>query len=123
MTGRLAQHQPARRISCVCWRGSHKCPNCNLINPDEGERCDCGYDFSSGSVQRSYATSSKVDQRQARREDAEKDMLHGALWCVGGIVVTVATYAAASGGGAYVVAWGAILFGAIQFLRGAARRH
>ncbi len=45
-------------------------------------------------------------------------MIFGALWCVGGIVVTVATYRAASGGGAFVVAWGAILFGAIQFFRG-----
>ena len=42
----------------------------------------------------------------------------GALWCVGGIVVTAVTYQVASGGGTYVVAWGAILFGAIQALRG-----
>lgn len=51
--------------------------------------------------------------------DGGKDMLVGALWCIGGIVVTALTYSAASeGGGTYVVAWGAILFGGIQFLRG-----
>lgn len=22
-----------------------KCPNCGLINPDNAQRCDCGYDF------------------------------------------------------------------------------
>jgi hypothetical protein len=44
--------------------------------------------------------------------------LYGGLWCVGGIIVTAVTYSAASGGGSYVVAWGAILFGAIQFFRG-----
>jgi hypothetical protein len=50
-----------------------------------------------------------------------KNMLYGALWCAGGTVLTVATLAAAvakEGGGTYVVAWGAIIFGAIQFFRG-----
>lgn len=57
---------------------------------------------------------------EAKRKQANKDMLVGGLWCVGGLVVTIATMAAASGGGTYVVAWGAIIFGAIQFIRGAA---
>ncbi len=48
-----------------------------------------------------------------------KNMAFGALWCIGGIAVTAFTYSAASeGGGSYVVAWGAILFGGIQFFRG-----
>jgi len=49
-----------------------------------------------------------------------KNMLYGGLWCVGGTVVTVGTYwvAASSGGGTYFLTWGAILFGAIQFLKG-----
>ena len=54
----------------------------------------------------------------ARKNKASKDMLYGAIWCVGGIVVTVVTMSAASGGGRYVVAWGAILFGGIQFVKG-----
>jgi hypothetical protein len=59
---------------------------------------------------------------EAKNEKANKDMLYGALWCIGGIVVTVGTMSAASGGGTYVVAWGAILFGAIQFLQGMANK-
>ena len=56
---------------------------------------------------------------KAVKEAAHKNMLYGALWCIGGIVVTAVTYsAAAGGGGSYVVAWGAILFGGIQFFRG-----
>jgi hypothetical protein len=51
-------------------------------------------------------------------EGAKKNMLYGALWCIGGIVVTAVTYSASSDGGRYVVAWGAIVFGAIQFFRG-----
>lgn len=46
------------------------------------------------------------------------DLIAGGLWCVGGTVVTVATYSAARDGGTYFVAWGAILFGGLQFLRG-----
>lgn len=56
----------------------------------------------------------------AVRKRARRDMLMGGLICVIGIVVTVTTYSAVSsaGGGSYVVAWGAIIFGGIQFLRG-----
>jgi hypothetical protein len=55
------------------------------------------------------------------REAGRKEMIRGALWCVGGILVTAASYQAASRGGTYVVAWGAIIFGAIKFFRGLAR--
>ena len=52
-------------------------------------------------------------------EQAKKNMIYGALWAVGGTVLTLWTYSSASsGGGRYVVAWGAIIFGAIQFFRG-----
>jgi hypothetical protein len=48
-----------------------------------------------------------------------RNMAIGAIVCVVGIVITAATYSAASsGGGHYVVAWGAIIFGAVQFLKG-----
>lgn len=60
---------------------------------------------------------------KARQEAGGKNMLFGALWCIGGIVVTAMTYAAAAnnGGGTYVVAWGAIIFGTVQFCRGLAQ--
>jgi hypothetical protein len=47
---------------------------------------------------------------KAKQERANKDMLYGALWCIGGIIAT------ASGIG--FVFWGAILFGGIQFFKG-----
>jgi len=55
---------------------------------------------------------------KASREAGQKNMLIGALWCGGGLVVTAITYSAAAGGGTYVVTWGAVIFGAIQFFRG-----
>lgn len=54
---------------------------------------------------------------------AEHNMAVGALWCIGGIAVTAYTYslaAASPTGGHYLIAWGAILFGGIQFLKGLA---
>lgn len=58
---------------------------------------------------------------EANKTVGQKNMLYGALWCVGGTVVTVVTYDMASSspsGGTYFVAWGAILFGGVQFLKG-----
>lgn len=51
-----------------------------------------------------------------------KDMIWGALWFIGGSLVTLITYSNASSspsGGRYTVAYGAIIFGLIQFFRGA----
>jgi hypothetical protein len=59
---------------------------------------------------------------EALRAAATKDMVVGGLWCGGGILVTALTYSAASGGGTYVVAWGAIIFGGVQFVRGLMKR-
>lgn len=56
--------------------------------------------------------------KKIKKESGTKNMIYGALWLVGGTVVTVVTYSAASGGGTYFVAWGAIVFGGIQFVRG-----
>ena len=60
--------------------------------------------------------------KQEKREAGNKNMLYGALWCVGGLLVTILTYSAVSDGGTYVVAWGAVIFGAIQFFKGLFQR-
>lgn len=57
-------------------------------------------------------------QTNVHKEEGTRNMMIGGLICLGGIVITAATYSAASGGGSYVVAWGAILFGAIRFFKG-----
>jgi hypothetical protein len=57
-------------------------------------------------------------RKKAGREAGLKNAMVGAGWCVGGIAVTVLTYELASGGGFFVVTWGAILFGGIQFVKG-----
>ncbi len=51
-------------------------------------------------------------------EESKKAILYGALWCIGGLVVTIGSYSSASDGGSYTIAWGAILFGLFKFLKG-----
>lgn len=43
----------------------HDCPNCRLVNPDSALRCDCGFDFSSRTVQASYLS------REERRRNKQ----------------------------------------------------
>jgi predicted CopG family antitoxin len=45
-----------------------------------------------------------------KKEGAQKDMLYGALWCVGGFILTLSDIG--------LIFWGAIVFGAIQFFKG-----
>ena len=47
------------------------------------------------------------------------NMLVGGIWCVGGIIVTAVTYSMVSeSGGTYFVAYGAIIYGGYQFVKG-----
>ena len=50
--------------------------------------------------------------KAAKKARAHKDILYGALWCVGGIVLTVAHIG--------FIFWGAIIFGGFQFFKGLA---
>lgn len=60
-------------------------------------------------------------RNEQKKKHGQKNMGIGALWAIGGTAVTAATYSAASGGGTYVVTWGAIIFGVIQFFQGLAQ--
>jgi len=55
---------------------------------------------------------------KSKQSQANKDILFGSLWLAGGTLVTVISMSSASGGGRYIITWGAILFGAIQLIKG-----
>lgn len=57
----------------------------------------------------------------AERDNAVKNMLIGGVICIIGLVISIGSFQAASSsssGGSYVVAWGAVIFGGWQFLKG-----
>ena len=51
-----------------------------------------------------------------RHSAGNKKMLYGAIFFFGGLIVTGVTYSMATEGEGYIIAGGAIIFGAIQFL-------
>ena len=118
---------------------SQECPHCGLINPHTTLRCDCGYDFGSGAVKESYLQAYEGQKAASQVQDiiethggvdaafravGKRNMIHGVTWCIGGLLVTAFTYglaaeaASRSGQGTYWVAWGAVFFGALRFLKG-----
>ncbi|KQT31071.1 hypothetical protein ASG22_18730 [Chryseobacterium sp. Leaf405] len=52
---------------------------------------------------------------QMDKKQASKDVLYGGLWFAGGLIVTLVSLSSGSGG---VIAYGAVIFGGIQFFRG-----
>jgi hypothetical protein len=57
--------------------------------------------------------------KKARGEKYRKRMARGALWTIAGLILTCGSYAFASeSGGSYVLCWGAIIFGLIDFIAG-----
>ncbi|WP_306641195.1 hypothetical protein [Sanyastnella coralliicola] len=60
-------------------------------------------------------------KRQVEKKDrgaAYRKIAIGALFLVGGLIITILTYANASGGGRYVITYGAIIWGAIKLIDG-----
>lgn len=82
---------------------------CNLSGDKANFESECS-NFSKDEtvVPKDYALQYTQD---ANQESGQKDMLIGAAWCIGGIAATVADFG--------YVFWGAIIFGAIQFIKGA----
>jgi len=67
---------------------------------------DKGIDIESASI----IVENLLIEKTQKKENANKDMLYGSLWCAGGIIGTMANIG--------FVFWGAIVFGAIQFIKG-----
>ena len=96
------------------------CAYCGHKNTEDAAQClECGTPLV---IAASESQTSKADASDnPARAAAEKRMLYGALWCSGGILVTVISYTSAASspfGGNYIVAWGAIVFGALRFFQG-----
>lgn len=72
------------------------------------------------------AAATEVAESATHDSDAQSGqrmMVSGAIWLVGGLVVTIASYTLASsaGGGRFVLAYGAVIYGIAQIFRGMSR--
>src|SRR5262245_38201197 len=50
---------------------SQECPRCRLLSPDSAARCDCGYDFTTKTIQSSYLVADTVRKYGGEREFGE----------------------------------------------------
>lgn len=88
-----------------------KCSYCGQENREELANCaGCGTPLSSAR--------SGLEPAPRYTPLAKRRLIHGGFWLAGGLLVTTVTYRSASPGAPYLVAWGAILFGAVQLLQG-----
>lgn len=61
-----------------------------------------------------YADDQLTYEQEEQNKKANRDILWGAIWCVGGLIGTFANIG--------YVFWGAIIFGGIQFFKGLMNR-
>ena len=70
---------------------SMECPRCRLLNHPPATRCDCGYDFSVGLIQKSCATRNKTVSQEQQLQAVQ----YGGFWrrvfayILDGMIVTV----------------------------------
>ena len=65
--------------------------------------------------------SATAEQRAAWESKGTRSLAWGAVWFIGGLLVTLYTYGQASAsefGGVYVVAWGPMLYGVYRLISG-----
>jgi hypothetical protein len=60
-------------------------------------------------------------QETVYRNAARKRMLSGLFWGFVGVVIALLTFLAVESGGLYVIAWGTLAFGMLQFAQGLTR--
>jgi uncharacterized membrane protein HdeD (DUF308 family) len=92
------------------------CPVCKLVNPATGMECDCGYSFVTDQM---TARGEERARQQEHQSWANGRLIIGVVLLVIGILVTAVTYSDASkSGGTYTIAYGAMIVGVINIVRG-----
>jgi hypothetical protein len=81
-------------------------------NPDEVEQAlmDIGVDIEGASIVVANLETQIQAAKNTKKDRSNNDIIYGTLWCVGGIILTVADFG--------YIFWGAIVFGGYQLIRG-----
>ena len=100
------------------------CPHCGLISPPVAQRCDCGYDFETQTLQKSFVPAHVLSNTQRLRVGNRYMMAGGALGFLGlGLAFAMAVFAGMMGGAVgdrrpYLVPGVLVVLGALLFTRG-----
>jgi hypothetical protein len=109
-----------------CWADLHgermsiECPLCHLVNAPTALRCDCGYDFESKTLKRSYLIES-VDPAHAipiLKRARRAILLQGAVGIACGLTMLALTYSASEGLSIAVFGVASLAWGVIRIVRG-----
>ncbi len=57
-----------------------KCPKCGLFNPPSAIRCDCGYDFKSTRMEKSFLTDDQQEQAEKREQTEPSRLLSAGIF-------------------------------------------
>ncbi|MGL5888769.1 MAG: hypothetical protein ACRC3B_02720, partial [Bacteroidia bacterium] len=60
----------------------------------------------------------QTDTTTGEVSDGKQDILYGALWLGGGLIITIGTYMMASNGGSYFITYGPVIYGVFRIIRG-----
>jgi hypothetical protein len=84
-----------------CLGALMECPKCGLINPDEAERCDCGFDFVTQTLERSYLENAQAagDSAPRRIVSPRTQRVIGLFLILVGIGLTASEWRSALTGG------------------------
>ena len=85
------------------------CLKCDLVNPDNATRCDCGFEFSRLSNP-SLKTDLQAELSVEQRESAA-NALRGILAGLGAVALSLITYAIAKPGQRFILFYGAAAVG------------
>lgn len=102
---------------------SYQCPRCGLFSPDGAIRCDCGYDFTTKTVQSSYLVADTMrkygGERKLAEHTARNNIRTGVISLAVAAAVAVMSYI---GNGKPALFGGALTVGSVLLYRGLRQR-
>jgi len=102
---------------------NNRCAGCGLVNfatEQACRRCGAALAVTAPSAFVNNPTTDALPQMEGSGRHIRR-MIYGLFWAVGGSAVTLGSYLSAASnpnGGRYFVAWGAMIFGVVDFFIG-----